>query len=143
MKKITLATCITLAATAFASGGASALECGGIYVPDALALAIVNEGAAGYRYEISNLKTLVINRVESISGSQCHLNARANVTLKRKIRRDASGTVSMKGDLYVNAGKICIANPTVTDVSLSHTLEIGESVYQWVANKSLPTNLCL
>ena len=121
---------------------ASAMECEGFIVPDEVALSIVNQQAAGARHEISNRKTLVINSIDSLSGSLCSFRARADVTLKRKIRQDANGHVTLKGALQISNGRICIANASVADVSLSNTLNIGEAVYKWVANKALPTNLC-
>lgn len=123
-------------------GSASAMECEGFLVPDEIALGIVNQQAAGARHEISNRKTLVINSVESLSGSLCSFRARVNVTLKRKIRQDAKGHVTLKGALRIADGRICIANASVADVSLSNTLNIGEAVYGWVANKALPSSLC-
>lgn len=143
MKTLGLTSAV-IAVSLIASTQANALDCFGISVPDAYALNLINSQVAGYSYKISDRKTLVINSVQSVSGTECHINAVANVTLKRKLRRDAHGTVSMKGDVYLGNGlKLCIANPRVTDVSLSNTLEIGESIYQWVANKVLPNDLCL
>jgi hypothetical protein len=132
-----------LGAALFSFGSsASAMECEGFIVPDEIALGIVNQQAAGARHEISKRKTLVINSVDSLSGSLCSFSARVDVTLKRKIRQDANGHVTLKGALRIADGRICIANASVSGVDLSNTLNIGEAVYGWVANKALPSTLC-
>ena len=144
MKTLSIAT--TLLATVFCCAAipASALECSGINIPDATAAEFINNsGTLPYTHKISALKTLVIKDVEAISGVNCNLNATLGVTLQRKLRRDAHGTITMKGSMRFEAGKICITDPHVTDVSLSYTLEIGEAVYKLIANKVLPNSLCL
>lgn len=40
------------------------------------------------------------------------------------------------------AGDI-LSKAAVADVDVSNTLNIGEQVYEWVANATLPSNLCL
>lgn len=133
---------LALAASSFASTSAMALECGGLTVPDAFAKTIINNEVKGFSYKISDRKRLVVNGVESISGSNCNIRAKLDVTLKRKIRRDAHGDVTVKGTLALRNGKICIVNTSVADVDLSNTLNLGESVYKLVANKAMPKNLC-
>lgn len=39
--------------------------------------------------------------------------------------------------------QVCYDKAQVTDVNLSRTLQIGEGVYKWVANKVLPSRGCL
>ena len=125
-----------------AAAPASALECAGLTIPDALAVELVNSQVAGERFEISDRKSLEIHQMESITGSECSFRAVVDVTLHRKIRRDASGTVVLKGDLRLEDGKICVANASVADVDVSNTLNLGESIYKWVANRALPSTLC-
>jgi hypothetical protein len=122
---------------------ASAMECQGIDIPDSVAAELLNQQVAGASYKISSLKRLEINRVDSISGSDCSFRANVNVTLHRKIRRDATGTVVLKGTLDLsNEGKICVAGASVADVDVSNTLSLGEAIYKWVANMVLPDNMC-
>lgn len=121
----------------------SALECNGLDIPDELAVQIINPQIAGAEYKVSDRKTLVVHGLESISGSGCNFRAVVSVTLERKIRRDASGTVVLKGQLHIDGDQICISNASVADVDVSHTLNLGEQVYEWVANRALPNNLCL
>ena len=109
-------------------------------------LAEINRQVSGTSYRINRRKTLRINRVEDIGFSGCRLTARTNVTLKRRIRRDAHGTVTLQADIpsfSLPARQVCYANARVTDVNLSRTLRIGEGVYKWVANKVLPSGGCL
>lgn len=131
-----------LAVGSLASTSAMALECGGLSVPDSIAKAVINTQVKGFSYKISDRKRLVVNGVESVSGSNCNIRAKLDVTLKRKIRRDAHGDVTVKGTLALRNGKICIVNTSVADVDLSNTLNLGESVYKLVANKAMPKNLC-
>lgn len=105
----------------------------------------INAQAAGASHRISSRKQLIIHRVDSIRLEGCQMTAVANVTLKRKVRRDAHGTVTLRADISADpaARQVCYRNPHVTDVSLSHTLGIGERVYGWVANKVLPAGDCM
>jgi hypothetical protein len=143
MKASKLVAGFVLTAALFTAHTASAVECGGIVVPDSVALALINSQAAGYRQELSDRKTLVVRSVRAVSGTNCKIGAEVNVTLERRIRRDASGVISVRGDLNLNNGKLCISNAQVIGVSLSNTLGVGEAIYRRVANRVLPTNLCL
>lgn len=140
--KSLLSMSILAAAASMVSTSAMALECAGLTVPDNFAKAVINAEVQGFSYKISDRKRLVVNGVDAVSGSNCNLRATLDVTLKRKIRRDAHGTVVVKGTLAVRDNKICVVNPSVADVDLSNTLNIGEGVYKLVANKALPKNLC-
>lgn len=142
MKMQSLLAIAALAIGSFATTSAMALECGGLTVPDSFAKAVVNGQVQGFSYKISDRKRLVVNGVESLSGTNCSIRAKLDVTLKRKIRRDAHGSVTVKGTLAVRNGKICVANTSVADVDLSNTLNLGEAVYKLVANKAIPNNLC-
>jgi hypothetical protein len=139
-----LMTAFVFTATWIGTGApARALDCDGFDIPDEVAAALISPQIAGKEHEISKRKTLVIHGLESISGSECNFRAVVDVTLKRKIRRDASGTVVLKGQLHIDGGQICISNASVADVDVSNTLNIGEEFYEWVANAALPTNICL
>jgi len=98
---------------------------------------------AGEEYRISRRKQLRINGIKDVTVNGCNITVVADVTLKRKIRRDADGTVTMKGKIAVNSlgndkFELRFTDIEVTDVSLSHTLGIGEAAYGWVANLVLP-----
>lgn len=131
-----------LAASSLASSSAMALECGGLTVSDTLAKSIINGEVKGFKYKINRRKTLVVHGVQSVSGSNCNIRAKLDVTLQRKIRSNADGNVTVKGTLALRNGKICIVNTSVADVDLSNTLNLGEAVYKLVANKAMPKNLC-
>ena len=142
MKKHWLALCSFGFALFCSVTSASALDCEGISIPDELAVELLNSQVAGSSHRINKRKTLVVNKVDSVTGTSCNIRSQVGVTLKRKIRRDASGHVILKGTLRLDGGKICIANTSVADVDVSNTLNIGEAVYKWVANKVLPNELC-
>ena len=108
-------------------------------------LNLINGQVAGQTKKINRRKKLRINHVEGISFSQCRMNIGLNVTLKRKIRRDAHGTVKMTGNLTSfdpNQRRVCYSNLKINSVKLSRTLKLGEKVYQWAANKALPNRGC-
>lgn len=112
---------------------------------DAQLLNAVNHKVAGQTHRINRRKKLRINQVEAIQFNGCRMKVKANVTLKRKVRRDAHGTVKMQARvtaLDLAQRKICYDKVQVTDVKLSRTLRIGERVYQWVANMVLPNRGC-
>jgi hypothetical protein len=109
-------------------------------------LRAVNDRLAGNSIDISRRKDLEINHVESISFDGCRITGKANVTLERKIRRDAHGTITVRADLTsfsLPNRQLCYDNAKVTDVSLSRTLNIGEAVYKLVANRIFPNKECL
>ncbi|MEM7579935.1 MAG: hypothetical protein AAF316_08785 [Cyanobacteria bacterium P01_A01_bin.80] len=106
----------------------------------------IHDGVKGKSYKINRRKTLKIHGVKSISFDKCRIRVATSVTLKRKVRRDASGTVKLRTDITsfnLPAKRICYKNARVTDVNLSRTLGIGEAIYKWVANKALPNNKCI
>lgn len=112
---------------------------------DARIEAELDEQVAGTSKRINRRKRLVINHIQDVRVDGCRITVVANVTLKRKIRRDARGTVTLKGNVTVdNLGgsvfDLSFSNVRVTDVSLSNTLRIGEAVYRWVANIVLPNS---
>ena len=106
-------------------------------------LAEMNRTTAGATYKVSSRKTMVINKIESIRFEGCKAIAKANVTLKRKIRRNAKGTVTIKADVdkYTKT-RICLKNQKLDKIRLSNTLRVGEGFYKWIANKVIPNNVC-
>ncbi|MEM6449309.1 MAG: hypothetical protein AAF703_03245 [Cyanobacteria bacterium P01_D01_bin.105] len=106
----------------------------------------VNDTAAGERYRINRRKTLVINAARSVSFRGCNMSVVLDVTLRRKIRRNAHGTITLNGNISsfnLPRREVCYTGLNVSDVSLSRTLRIGEGVYRWAANKALPDSGCL
>jgi hypothetical protein len=109
-----------------------------------IVLAALNQRIGGSEYRLNRRKTLVIHGVRELSVSGgCELTAVVDVTLERKWRRDAEGTVTVRAHVDVDAAtsgvvQLAFSDVRVIDVSLSHTLGIGESIYAWVANKVLP-----
>ena len=106
-------------------------------------LAEMNRTTAGATYKVSSRKTMVINKIESIRFEGCKAIAKANVTLKRKIRRNARGTVTITAevDKYTKT-RICLKNQRLDKIRLSNTLRVGEGFYKWIANKVIPNNVC-
>ena len=105
----------------------------------------LNARVSGESYKISRRKKLRINYIEEVTFSGCQMTTRINVTLRRKIRRNAHGTVSIRANissLNLAERSFCYDNARVIDVNLSRTLNIGEAVYRWVANKALPNSNC-
>lgn len=103
----------------------------------------INTSAAGSEYTISKRKKLIINKVKSIHFEGCKAIVIADVKLKRKIRRNANGTVRITAivDKYTKK-QVCLKNPKLDKIRLSNTLRVGEGFYKWVANKVLPNNVC-
>ncbi|MEM7555937.1 MAG: hypothetical protein AAF378_17940 [Cyanobacteria bacterium P01_A01_bin.84] len=106
----------------------------------------INDSVAGKSQKINRRKTLRVNQVKSVSFDKCRIKVSTHVTLKRKVRRNAHGTVKMRADITsfnLPSKRLCYKNAKVTDVNLSRTLGIGEAIYKWVANKALPNNKCI
>ena len=121
-------------------------NCNALESLQSLILRKVNSNIAGQSYRINRRKRLLIHHLKDISFKGCSMNLEMDVTLKRKIRRDAHGTVKMRADItYFSffGRQLCYHNAKVTDVNLSRTLGIGEAAYKWVANKALPNGQCL
>ncbi len=91
---------------------------------------------------IAKGKKLQLEQLESLKFSGCRANTVVRVNLKRKIRRDARGTVRVEANVDAKLNEICLNKPRVEEVHLSHTLQIGEAVYRFVANKMLPHSTC-
>ncbi|MEM9213230.1 MAG: hypothetical protein AAGD25_02690 [Cyanobacteria bacterium P01_F01_bin.150] len=113
---------------------------------DAEILAQVNERVSGESHRISKRKKLIINQVESVSFQACELTIELDATLKRKIRQNAHGTITLRSTIdsfNLPEREVCYTDLRVSNVSLSRTLNIGERVYEWAANRALPDSGCL
>lgn len=155
MRRFTLAA-LTLAAlatlTAAPAAAAPIRDCTTIgIVGNAFAGAFLQDmqnDIAGQSFRISSRKSLVIHGVDDVAFAGCRVDATLDVTLRRRIRRNAHGTMKVHAtvtsvDLQHPEGvEICIANPQLDRVRLSHTLRLGEAVYRWVANLALPNRYC-
>ncbi|MFO7565219.1 MAG: hypothetical protein R6X02_21420 [Enhygromyxa sp.] len=128
------------ALAALAPPQAQALECQGMEVSDEEALDIANHSFAGVEHRVSKRKTLVVNWIISINGGECKVAIEADVTMKRKVRRNAHGTMKLEGKLALIDGDVCMIQTRVTDFDLSHTSKIGEFVYEKMAGE---LDLCL
>ncbi|RLQ87300.1 hypothetical protein D8780_02820 [Notoacmeibacter ruber] len=103
----------------------------------------MNARVADTSYRISRRKSLNIYGVDQVRFDGCRMQAVLSVKLKRKIRRDASGTVRIGATVQSFAGgRICVGNVEVEDVSLSRTLGVGERWYRRAANRALPNAQC-
>lgn len=106
----------------------------------------INERVAGASHRISRRKTLIINNARSVSFSSCELELDLDVTLERKIRRNAHGNIVLRGNISsidLAEREVCYTGLRVADVNLSLTLRPGEAAYRWVANAVLPNSGCL
>ena len=141
---------VLMGAATFASK-ATAGTCELIQPKQRILLSLLNARVAGTSKRINRRKTLIIKKVVSIRsyqnrGRHCRISARVNVKLRRRIRRNASGYINIRGDISVALQgrrlRVCIKNSKITKIRLSRTLRIGERFYRWVANKVLPRNHC-
>jgi hypothetical protein len=110
-------------------------------------LAGLNDTVAGLEKEINRRKTMRIVAVEDIAFDGCKVTTTARIELGRKIRRDAEGTATVTGrvaSLSLRDRMLCFdKHPKVARMHLSHTTELGERVYEWVANKVNPVDKCV
>lgn len=143
MKSMKITLIALCSAVFFLSSQANALECSGFRLNDNLAAGLLDNIVAGKSVKLTKRKRLVVRGVDWVSGTNCNITTKLNVKLKRKIRRDATGSIKVGGQLYMNGGDFCIKNMKVKSVNLSHTTGLGESIYKWVANKVIPNNTCL
>lgn len=103
----------------------------------------INSSVAGTSHRISRRKSLLIHRTRSLGIEGCQVNASFDVTLRRKIRRNAHGQFRIAANVVsVARDRICLSNVRVTNINLSRTLRIGEAVYRGVANRAIPNNQC-
>lgn len=110
-------------------------------------LAGLNETVAGLEKEINRRKTMRIVSVEDIAFDGCKVTTTARIELGRKIRRDAEGTAIVTGrvaSISLRDRVLCFdKHPKVARMNLSHTTELGERIYEWVANKVHPVDKCV
>ncbi len=94
--------------------------------------------------KISKRKTLITQRARSVSSNGCKAQIVLDATMRRKIRKNASGTLTIEADLHSVAGNyICIRSPKVKDVNLSNLGAIGENFYRRQGNRGLPNEMCV
>ncbi len=103
----------------------------------------LNRNFGGYEQRFNRRKKLTVHSVDSISFRGCTATMTARVTLHRKLRRDAHGTLVLTGNVSVREirggrARIRIDRPRVADVALSRTGAIGEAFYKIAANRNLP-----
>jgi len=105
----------------------------------------LNREVAGEVHRINRRKSLRINRVLDVAFNGCEARVRADVTLKRKIRRNAHGPITMAArivHLDLREQVLCLDKARVSSVKLSRTTRLGEAMYRWVANKVMPSRRC-
>ena len=138
----TLLVTAILTKSAFAALPCSTVEIIGTHMERQI-LDKINAQSAGQRIKINKRKTLVIKEVSNLSFSGCNALIKANVKLKRKIRRDAIGNIKLKGKVTAyTRDEVCLSNVKVVKVNLSHTGVLGEAVYKAVANKVIKNKQC-
>ena len=107
----------------------------------------LNDTVAGLEKEINRRKTMRIESIEDIAFDGCKVSTTARVELGRKIRRDAEGTAKVVGrvaSISLRDRTLCFdKHPRVASMKLSHTTELGEALYAWVANKVNPVDKCV
>lgn len=110
-------------------------------------LAGLNATVAGLEKEINRRKTIRIESVEDMAFDGCKVTTTARIELGRKIRRDAEGTARVVGrvaSVSLRDRTLCFdKHPKVASMKLSHTTELGETLYAWVANKVHPVDKCV
>jgi len=103
----------------------------------------INSEIEGVVYKISPRKKLILKKVKRVYFDGCKIIVDVEAKLKRKIRRDANGTIRISAIIdSFNRDQVCVKKAKVDKIKLSNTLRIGEKFYKWVANKVLPNNHC-
>jgi len=103
----------------------------------------INNQIAGTSTRINRRKTLVIHGARRVSFRGCQLRSTLGVTLERRIRRNAVGTVRITANVSsFRNGRVCLTGVKVRSVDVSRTGIIGESVYRMAANRAIPNNQC-
>jgi len=139
---------LTLTLMALSGQSKAALPCGAVEIlgnhMQRQVLDKINSLAAGYTYNISPRKKLIVRSASDVSFSGCSATLKLNVKLTRKLRRDAIGNIVVKADVKSYTGdEVCFSNVKVKKINLSNTTGLGESIYKAVANKAIPNNLCV
>lgn len=116
---------------------------------NARVLSDINRVYAGATYKINRRKAFVIEEVQAVRFDGCNMTIPMKVVLKRKIRRDASGTATVKAvmkNLRYNPGtgdgRSCVKNARIDDIDVSNTLRVGEAIYRRVANRFVEQDVC-
>lgn len=109
----------------------------------------INRDFAGRTERISRRKSFVLQRATEITFSGCKMRMRFDAKMKRKIRRDASGTVDVVATMRnfrigssSRPGRACVKDAKIDNVSLSNTLRVGEFFYKKVGNWFIETPTC-
>ena len=109
----------------------------------------INRDYAGMTERISRRKSFTLTRATELTFTGCKMRIRFDAEMRRKIRRDASGTVDVVAtmrNLRFNAatrtGRACVKDAAVDDVTLSNTLRIGEFSYKTIANRVMEKPTC-
>ncbi len=112
-------------------------------------LADVNRDYAGRTERYNRRKSFVLNQATAITFTGCKMRMRFDAEMKRKIRRDASGTIdvvaTMRNFRFASnsrPGRACVKDAKVHDVSLRNTLRIGEFFYEKIANWFMEKPTC-
>jgi len=129
--------CVALASMMAFSGNASA-ACS--FSSNNVMKNIVAAAIDGKQERINRRKTFVIHEVTDAkipTGDQpanCDRSTIVidmNVTLKRKIRRDAHGTATLKGKLdFISGRGLCLVDAEMTRLKLSRTTGLAEAIYR-------------
>lgn len=134
-----------------ASSQASAALCRVINDNSREIINVLNRNVEGEVMKLTKRKKLLIKKVNRIvnaksKGRFCQINVDADVVLKRKVRKNAKGTVRVRGDIEISTrgGRLqaCVNNSKVTKLKLSHTRKLGEKIYKKVGNKMMPKQMC-
>lgn len=111
----------------------------------------IREQSVGDSFDgLTNLKRIIIKDIESLRFEGCNAIAVARVVVDRKVRKNAKGTIRVKGEVVsvrnllgkTGLKSVCISNATIKDVDVSHTFRLGEKFYKWAGNKVYPDNQC-
>ena len=96
----------------------------------------INNQFAGEEFRINRRKRLRLNRVFALGFDGCSIVIMADVTLRRRFRRNATGTIRITvtlSEINLNAsgGRACLTNPKIDQVRLSRTLRIGGKILHY------------
>jgi len=97
-----------------------------------------------YERRINRRKTLVTHKANLVNTSGCDATINVDATMRRRIRRNASGYLILKAKLHsVSYNYICLRKPKVVAVKLSNLGFIGEGFYKRRGTKGLPDEMCV
>lgn len=138
---------VVIASVAYMNPAQAAIDCNLVQAlgnaSSNLILQQLNAQVAGSSTRINRRKTLVIHGARDVSFRGCQLRSTIGVTLKRKIRRNAVGTVKITANVSsFNGRRVCLTGVRVKNVDVSRTGVIGESIYRMAANIAIKNNQC-